>query len=253
LKDIAALINELAEEADVIISSPATRERLEREGIIQFQEPPKRTIKEALDLLFDKRKQAALDVVKQLPEPPVGISAAIGSLYNEIRECMIFGLNGAAITLSGILVEFVLKYAAFKCEMGGFANYDAKKWDEFEKLDFSKSIGRASKVGLLSKENKKQLNNFKDRCRNPYNHYNIKKITDSVVAERVRIVNLKTNEVEERDIAAKDDPVIQAQAKPFVDARSVLDVFQFADSAVKALLEKTADKIRENAANEGQA
>lgn len=237
MKDIQTLLNQLAKEGREFISNPAVKEQLKRQGV-PIDEPPQLSLEESLELLFKKRMEKALEIAEKLPNPPAIASPAIESLYNEIRECIIFGLNGAAITLSAILVEFMLKFAAYKVEMGGFAVYDAEKWDEFEKLNFSDAIGRANRNQLLTKDNRKLLHEFREHYRNPYNHYNIKKITELVVARDVTRVNLETLEVEQLDIEAKDNPIIQAQAKPLVDAQAVMSVFEFADSVVKALFTK---------------
>jgi hypothetical protein len=237
VKDIQTLLAELTKEGGEFILNPVAVVQLKEQGV-PFDEPRQLTLKESIELLFQKRMDKALEIAEKLPSPPALASPAIESLYNEIRECIIFGLNGAAITLSTILVEFMMKFAAYKVEMGGFALYDAERWDEFEQLDFSGAIARANKNGLLMKENRKLLNEFRHRHRNPCNHYNIKKITETVVAKNVTKISLKTLAVEQVDIEAKDDPIIQAQAKPLVDAQSVMNVFEFADSVVKALFEK---------------
>jgi hypothetical protein len=52
----------------------------------------------------------------------------------------------------------------------------------------------------------------------------------------VKLVNLATGEAEEKAIAVKDDPVLQAHAKPLVDARFAVSHFTFADAVVKSLL-----------------
>jgi hypothetical protein len=54
--------------------------------------------------------------------------------------------------------------------------------------------------------------------------------------EKVKRLDLKTGEVQEIDIAAKDSPMIQAQAKPIMDEYHALAVFHFADEVVKYLL-----------------
>ena len=65
-----------------------------------------------------------------------------------------------AITLSGNLIEFTLKHAAFVKEAGGYQNYDPDKWDQFEKIDFSDSIGRAKRAGLLDSKWGSAYTNF---------------------------------------------------------------------------------------------
>jgi hypothetical protein len=161
---------------------------------------------------------------------------AVASLYEEIVTCIIFGLYGAAITLSGVLVEFVLKLCTHVREAGGYEHYDPERWDQFEKIAFGAAIKRPAKAGLINRAQIADLNRFKDVVRNPYNHYNLRKITASVVWEKVRVVKLDTGNVEEKSIAAKDDPVIQAQAKPLVDQSQILRIFGFADGVTRALL-----------------
>ena len=103
-------------------------------------------------------------------------------------------------------------------------------------IAFGRAIKRAAKAGLINPAQIADLNRFKDIVRNPYNHYNIRKITSSVVWEKVRVVKLDTGDVEEKTVAAKDNPIIQAQAKPLVDQKQILNIFGFADAVTRALL-----------------
>ncbi len=224
-------INELADESSVIIANPGDIEKLKKQGL-PFRVVPSQTIAD----LFQERLKTAVDVVAQLPALPDSLPPAIKSLYQEIRECIFFGLNGAAITLSGNLIEFTLKHATYVKEVGGYQEYDPEKWDQFEKIEFGDAIGRAKRSGLLRSKIAKQLQSFREDIRNPYSHYNIKKITEDVIAGRVKRINLATGEVEEMDIPAKDSPMIQAQVKPWVDGQRVLAVFHFADGIVKYLI-----------------
>lgn len=233
-EELIDLLSKLAAKAGVAIMNPQDLERLRALGL-KVREQPKLSLEESIDALFEARKAHALERAKKLPPPPPFPVPSIQSLYNEIQECIIFGLHGAAITLSGILVEFALKYATYICEVGGHSNYDPSKWDGFEKTTFGPAINRAVKAGLVNQKQKKLIE-FKDTYRNPYNHYNIRKITMNIVAGNVSIMNLSTGIVETRDIAAKDNPVIQAQAKPWADQEKSIEVFEFADSVVKALL-----------------
>jgi hypothetical protein len=245
MKDVEAILSELASQGFEGILSPTTEERLGKRGI-HIPKLAKLTLEQSIDLIFSEgRKQKALAIAKTLPQPPNIPVPSIQSLYNEIREAIILGLNGAAITLCGILVEHVLKYATYKVEIGDFTKYDSAKADEFERFALGSAIDRAAKAGLLTPDDTNKLRHFKDTYRNPYNHYNLKKITSTYYIEGVRVLNANTGDVEVRDIAAKDDPVIQAQVKPRADADKVLEVFVFADSVVKAVwltLTQGADK-----------
>jgi len=230
-KDIEKIMHELAKCSDKIIVNPKTLEELKRFGI-PLDVIPAQTIEE----LFEIRKQNAIVKVKQLPALPQGLPLAIQAIYQEIRECIFFGLNGAAITMSSILIEYVLKHTTFIKESGGYQNADPQKWDEFESMEFGQTINRAKRAGLLDSKMAKELNSFRDKIRNPYLHYNIKKITENVVAKNVKQADIQTGEIKESDLAAKNNQIIQEQAKPFMDEHHVMPVFCFADEVVKYLL-----------------
>lgn len=232
-KDIEKIMDDLAKDSVRIIVNPETLEDLKRQGI-PFDTIPSPTIEE----LFETRKNIALSKAQYLPTLPLGLPPQIQALYQEIRECIFFGLNGAAITLSSILVEYVLKYTTFIKESGGHENANPQKWDEFENMELSAAINRAKNRGLLDSKMAKRLHSFRETIRNPYNHFNIKKITINVVAKKVKRVDVKTGAVEEIDIEAKDSPMIQAQAKPVLDEYYVLPAFCFADEVVKYILPK---------------
>lgn len=231
IKDIEKIMEELAKGSDRIIVNPADLDELKKQGV-PFDVIPSPTI----DQLFEQRKQNAFSKVKELPPLPQELPPAVQALYQEIRECIFFGLNGAAITMSSILIEFVLKHTTFIKESGGYQKADPKKWDEFEEMELSPAINRAKKAGLLDSKMAGRLHSFRGTIRNPYNHYNIKKITQNVVMEKVNRLDLKTREVQEINISAKDSPMIQAQAKPIMDEYCVLAVFHFADEVVRYLL-----------------
>ena len=231
-KDIEKIMEELARGSDRIIVNPETLEALKSQGI-PFDIVPSPTI----GRLFDQRKEKAYSIASYLPSLPRGLPPVIQALYQEIRECIFFGLNGAAITMSSILIEYVIKHTTFIIEAGGYKDADPQKWDEFENMELATAINRAKGRGLLDPKMAKKLHSFRETIRNPYNHFN-KEITKNVVAEKVKRLDVKTGEVEEIDIEAKDSPMIQAQAKPFMDEYHVLPVFYFADEVVKYLLPK---------------
>jgi hypothetical protein len=232
-KDIENIMEELAKSSDRIIVNPKTLEDLKSQGI-PFDIIPSLTI----DELFDQRKEKAYLKAPLLPSLPQGLPPSIQALYQEIRECIFFGLNGAAITMASILVEYVLKHTTFIKESGGYKGTDPQRWDEFENMELAPAINRAKRAGLLDSKMAKRLHSFRKTIRNPYNHYNIKKITKNVVAEKVQRLDVNTDKVEEIDIEAQNSPMIQAQAKPFMDEHHVLLVFHFADEIVKYLLPK---------------
>jgi hypothetical protein len=136
-----------------------------------------------------------------------------------------------------------LKHAAFVKEAGGYQNYDPDKWDQFEQIDFSDAIGCAKRAGLLDSKMGKRLQEFREDIRNPYSHYNIRKITRNVIAGRVKVFNLETGKYEEKDILAEQNSTIQAVAKPLIDKRNFLYVFHFADEVVKYVLKRLEESF----------
>jgi hypothetical protein len=227
-------MNELAENSDTIIANPKMLEELRRSGV-PLETVPAPTVTQ----LFDQRKKNALMKIGQLPSLPQRLPPAVQALYQEIRECIFFGLNGAAITMSAILIEFVLKHTVFIKEAGGYQKANTQDWDQFENMELGPAINRAKRADILDTKMAKKLDSFRKTIRNPYSHYNIKKITYGVVAEKVKQVDTNTGAVTEVDMAAKDYPMIQAQLKPWVDEEKVLAVFTFADEVVKYLLNQT--------------
>ena len=232
-EDIEKIMEELAKGSDRIIVNPRDLEKLKSHGI-PFDIIPSPTVSE----LFDRRKEKAYAIAQSLPRLPQSLPPAFQALYQEIRECIFFGLNGAAITMSAILIEYVIKHTTYIVEAGGYENSDPNDWNEFEHLELSKAINRAKSAGILDSKMAKRLHSFRKTIRNPYSHYNIKEITKNVVARDVKRVDINTGYIKEMDVDAKDNPMIQAQSKPFMDEHHVLPVFHFADEIVKYLLPK---------------
>lgn len=222
-----------------IYSNPKSIRKLKELGVDVPDDSKLISWEDYISRIFsDPNKSKALERVKQLPPLPNIPLHAITLQYVEILKCIALGLNGAAISLSAILVEHMLKYAVYTVEMGGFKTNNPQKLDEIENVEFGNIVGRAAKNRLLSKIEKKALNEFREGVRNPYLHYNLKKITTSVVVKNVERVNLISGGTEIIDISAKDDRTIRPSAKKFVDEKNVLIVFRFANDVVKNLWEK---------------
>jgi hypothetical protein len=217
------------------ILNPKTLGDLQKKGV-KFDRPREKSVDEALEELFSKRKALAASAIAKFPTPPNIAIPTIGFLYDEIRECIIFGLYGAAISLSAILVEFSLKHAIVrKLESGAF---DKSVWERVENIELGAVITEAKSSGIITGEIEKKLINFKNTVRNPYLHYNIKKLIKNVEVKKVKRVDTVTRKVEELDLIAEDNPITWVFAKKFVDKERVFNSFKFADSVVKYLFEE---------------
>ncbi len=234
MKDINQLLTSLVKGSTHIIASPDTIREAIKQGV-KFDKPTKKSTEELISDLFESRKKQALKlkIYTKFPDIPEIATPTISSLYDEIRECILLGLNGAAISLSAILIEFALKYAIVKFNKG--KAYDKKEWDRIENIELGEAIIEAKKLGILNDVWVELLDDFKDKLRNPYLHYNIKKITENVVAGKTKRFDIKTQKTTEEDILAKDNPVVWALAKKFVDREYVLNAFGFADTLIKYL------------------
>lgn len=238
MSNIDDFLSKLVDGSTHIISSPKTIDDLQKKGV-KFDPPKFQTEVEILDALFAKRRKEAKSVLSKFPITPQIAIPTIGFLYDEIRECIIFGINGGAISLSAILVEFALKHALVRMICGG---YDKKEWERLENIELGPTIQEAKKLELIDEEMEKKLISFKNTIRNPYLHYNIKKLIKNVMAGKVKKVNFKTRKVEELDLPAEDNPVVWGFAKRFVDRERVFDVFGFADYVVKYLFQQLDKK-----------
>ncbi len=232
--DINELLAKHFEGATQFISTPETLKQMVRAGL-KFDKQKPITDEEYVDQLFAGRQAKAKEFIKQLPTPPDIALPPLTSLYDEIRECILFGLNGGAITLSAILVEFAIKHAIVD-RTKGVEVYDKDEWDRIEARELGKVIDEAAKLKLFDDDEIKLLKTFKDKVRNPYLHYNIKKITTGAVMPEVSGYNIKTKKIEKQyNLKAEDNPFLWQLAKRHIDEASVLNYFQFADSVVKKL------------------
>lgn len=208
--------------------------------------PPPMNEEEKLDAVFAALRADAKDRSKHLPPRLREALPAIEGLHNQALDAALFGLNGAAITLAAILVEFVLKHCCFITECGGYPNYSAEAWSKYEDkgMTLHPAAERACALGLITAAERDELIRFKETIRNPYGHYNIGKITEGVVFGQVKVVDFESRTVELRDIPAKDSPVLQPRAKDHVDAADVWKVLWFADMVTRTLLERMHERLR---------
>jgi hypothetical protein len=232
--DINELLGKYAKDATQFIATPETIDQMVKNGLKLDKKEPI-TNEQYVEQLFKGRQDQAKKLVKQLPAPPQIALPPITSLYAEIVECILFGLNGAAITLSAVLVEFAIKHAIVD-HTKGVEVYDKKEWDRIEAKELGKVIDEAAKLKLFKPDEVKRLKTFKNQVRNPYLHYNIKKITTGTVMPEASAYDLKTKTIVKKyNLKAEDNPFLWQMAKKHIDEQMVLDIFKFADSVVKRL------------------
>jgi hypothetical protein len=165
MDEIGDLVNRVLRGSEMVMASPETICRL-KESSDQLEEIKSLPLEAALDKLFEIRRQQSGVIARQIPGSP-SWELPIQALYDEIRQCALFGLNGAAITLCGILVEFVMKYAVFFRQHGAKIKFDSEAWEEYENFTFASAIDRAKQSKLIDDRQEQALMDFKDEVRNP--------------------------------------------------------------------------------------
>ena len=242
MKDINTILTELLEEsgATVIITNPEDLLGLQKDGL-KLDPVVSITPQEHVEKLFEAKKKLALDILNKIPTLPNVPIPTIGLLWKEIVGCVLFGNNGAAISLSAVLVEYALKEAIIKNKQSN--GYNAEEWNRIEKIEFGTAIEEAKELNILSDDNTvRKFQDFKNQIRNPYLHYNIKKITKGVRANKVKKLDIKTQKVEEVQLDTENNPILWPYAKKFVDKNGLEEVLNFACCAVDLLLNKNYEK-----------
>jgi hypothetical protein len=237
-EDINEVLARYANDATQFIASTSTLEKMIQKGL-KFDEHIPESQEDYISRMFAERKAIAEKVIDKLPTNPNIPLPPILSLYDEIKECILFGLNGAAISLSAVLVEFAIKHAIVD-RNSGIEIYNKTEWSRVEKRELGPIIAEAEKLKLFDEAGIQQLVRFKKNIRNPYLHYNIKEITKDVIMKEAIAYNAETNQIEKQyNLRAEDNPFLWQLGKQKVDEDTVLDAFRFADSVVRALFLKS--------------
>jgi len=181
-------------------------------------------------------------------------------LRHEICICITFGLCQAAITLTNHLLESLLKYALIiKCgDNIKQSNEDIKgraitalidKYknciEKYNNQSLSKTINLARKEGFISKEQKKQLHNFREIFRNAYSHADkIKtfgKSTIPVTGIRLENNKLAIDEVNEPEIAffLIGQGIVQFE----IAQKTATPYFLYIDRLVREIRDKLFSKV----------
>ena len=183
----------------------------------------------------------------------------LDTLRDEICICITFGLSQAAITLTNHLLENLLKLALIiKCgnkikqseediEGRVITALIEKYKDCIEKYNgksLSTTINLARKEGLISKEQKKQLHQFREIFRNAYSHADkIKTFGKSTMpVTGLKLVDNKivTDEVHEPEIAffLVGQGIFQFE----MTQRTAAPYFLYIDSLVREIKDKLFSK-----------
>ena len=214
----------------LVVAGPETIQRaMEKGEPITIQ--PELSTEAAINKLFEYRQSHAQTIASKLLPCPVS-ETPILYLYDQIRQCILFDMNGAAITFCGILVEYALKYTTFIREAGVKSTFDSATWEEFEKITLVSAIVRAKKAGLINDEEENHLREFAKELRNRYSHFNIQKITEGFVFGNVEERDIETGQMRNVELPASRSPTLQIIVKEKLDEMMVFEVFNFCNEVV---------------------
>lgn len=177
----------------------------------------------------------------------------------EVCECLICGLNLAAITLTNHLLEASLKTClTWKHSLDNKDNNlgfkDVFKVPEYDNMDMQATINKACTLGLISKEQKKLLNKFRDMYRNAYSHASASKTfgNDTFKANAVSLENGDSEDAlleqifaePSMDIAVKDFLPVHGIAKMERAKEESALYFIEVDSVIRDMLANIRSKYK---------
>lgn len=217
-KKIKESLDQMVEFADYMIASPDTIEQLRQRNL-----PIKSTFvtyDDYLSKLFKEKRDQAEQIIEHLPQLDERIANGVANaLYNEFRECYVLGVNGAAIILAIILLEYAMKHKIY--EMILETNPDAG-WKRVESKDFKWCVEQLKEHGVITENEETDLYDFNTNIRNNYIHYKIRKMISNMYLQELPALNVATGEITiHRDVFVKDMPHLWFSAKKKLDAESV--------------------------------
>jgi len=144
----------------------------------------------AIELIKNKLNFTSNDVIKMKPylEYNLTVFDNLKEVRTEICYCILLDLHQAAITLTNHLLENTLKTGLIYNEYGFKMIDDFNQMDmnykeglnKYNRLDLQNTINQSCSKGLITKQEKKVLNKFRERFRNGFSHSDSRKILKDI-------------------------------------------------------------------------
>lgn len=116
------------------------------------------------------------EIIKDIFENEYGFPA-LDPLRDEICKCFMCGLYQSTITLTNHLIERSLKFCLAtkstletKVKNSDITTAFREGIDKYDNSMLDQTINAACTQGLITKEQKKELKEFREKFRNPYSH-----------------------------------------------------------------------------------
>jgi hypothetical protein len=192
---------------------------------------------------------------------------ALDPVRDEICKCFICGLYQSTITLTNHLLEKSLKFClGIKYSIEN-KNKEAELQDAFieginkyDNLQLEQTINAACTQRLITKEQKKDLKEFKEKFRNPYSHANKKKFRGKTVKGKV----VSTGDLEqgldnffkmcfdsslEKEIPLENIPFAQGICQIGIAKDDFYPYFRKVDEIIRHMLQRIKDNMEYTTSN----
>jgi hypothetical protein len=183
-------------------------------------------------------------------------------LRREICLSIMFGLCQAAITLTNHFMESLLKYALIiqhghKNEetedkiTGKIVTSFGKKYKEgmelYDNANLDKTINSACRGGLITKEQKIKLHQFRERYRNAYSHSDKTKTFggSTIPVTGLRFENECFIEDEQEEIEVAELIIVQGLAQAIMAQEDALPYFLYMDNLAREIMNKLFGTVEE--------
>jgi hypothetical protein len=179
-------------------------------------------------------------------------------LRHEICLCLTFGLCQAAITLTNHFLESLLKYSlivnhARKNDVNekdidgkvvsSLIEYHREGFELYNNADLATTINRSCSVGLISKEQKKELHLYREKFRNAFSHSDkVKTFGDSeiqVTGVKLEDDKLVMDEISQPQLAKF--LVGQGLAQAYMAQNEAPKYFFYVDHSAREIINKLFD------------
>lgn len=221
-----------------------------------IDEEQKRTIDEINDLIRSRGNF----LIKEYPEIEYfyknGYNLSdLDPIRHEICICIAFGLYQAALTLTNHLLESFIKLSltyndihdnatTLEEEPGNklttLANDLRASGNKFNDKNLGDNINKACKLGLITKDEKKKLNEFREKFRNAYSHADRKKQHGDITTP-VQFSTIEDGEIKmepPQEVSLFDLPIFQGIAQWHHAEVFSIPYFTYLDGVIRRTLSK---------------
>ncbi len=162
-------------------------------------------------------------------------------IIKEINFCLILDLSQACITLTNHLLEKTLKLLLIYEETGKKQVTDLSKIDElygnacnrFNGKDLNDTINIACSKGLITKDEKKTMHEYRDRLRNGFSHSDMNKVFKKSKIPLIMGNFENPQKLEKGEATISQVPFLQGIAQEKVAKSSALTYYIFIHNIIK--------------------